>query len=173
MEVWLYYMEPGERMPSLFKRMYLTGGFLSLRTVSPFGLFHRPKWQMSLHFYILQLVKFLPLDCIRKKSPLRGHMLFILLAANRCAWTIQKKKKRDIVYSIHQKKIWGMLDIEPGSAAAMNANKDIYLPKGKLKLFHSLNWWWQLLFFFIVTSFLKSALKYLNLLQHFIIIMLQ
>ena len=32
-----------------------------------------------------------------------------------------------------------MLDIEPGSAAAMNANKDIYFPKGKLKLFHSLN----------------------------------
>ena len=107
MEVWLYYIEPGERMPSLFKRMYLTGGFLSLRTVSPFGLFHRPKWQMSLHFYILQPVKFLPLDCIRKKSPLRGHMLFILLAANRCAWTIQNKKKRDIVYSIHQKKYGG------------------------------------------------------------------
>ena len=32
-----------------------------------------------------------------------------------------------------------MLDIKPQSAAAMNANKDIYFPKGKLKLFHSLN----------------------------------
>ena len=29
-------------------------------SVSPFGPFHRPKWPISLHFYILQLVKFLP-----------------------------------------------------------------------------------------------------------------
>ena len=53
-----------------------------------------------------------------------------------------KKRKRGILYIQYiKKKTWGMLDIKPQSAAAMNANKDIkfYFPKGKLKLFHSLN----------------------------------
>ena len=50
----------------------------------------------------------------------------------------KKKKEGYCIFNTSKKKIWGMLDIEPGSAA-MNANKDIYFPKGKLKLFHSLN----------------------------------
>ena len=50
-----------------------------------------------------------------------------------------KKEKEGYCIFNTSKKIWGMLDIKPGSAAAMNANKDIYFAKGKLKLFHSSN----------------------------------
>ena len=68
-----------------------------------------------------------------------------------------------------------MLDIEPRSAAAMNANKDIYFQRENWNYRYFIVWTdddncWV---FFIVTSVLKSSLKYLNLLQHFIIIMLQ
>ena len=44
-------------------------------SVSPFGLFYRPKWQISLPFNILQLVKSLPFDIPEawKRFPFRGE----------------------------------------------------------------------------------------------------
>lgn len=49
-----------------------------------------------------------------------------------------KKRKKGILYSIRQKKIWLMQDIEPGNAAPMISNEDFFFPKEKLKLFNSL-----------------------------------